>query len=318
MICTCPKCHGQIELDLPEVTEAGTTAACPACNGKFNVHRESFGGRALRKPHEISCASCGNQLGPELHCSSCGAQFPDYVVVSTGRRKVRRTGKKVKLKFSPFPQPAKSATQLPTLDMAMRPEAAGKTAPKSAVVSRLPKGLVIAISLLVLVIAAAAGTYLYQKQQAEELYAKNFVLASFCIQTGFERAQKASTRILAEWKEKTDAGQFYAPRPSLDDDRDFGIIGSKYDQALGKLSPVPEKFANSMERLNKLQGPYNKLRSLVMAPGNSQPNFAEAKTKIEAEYKQAIRDYRSGMPEVMLEKLTSESLKFKGLKVLLQ
>jgi hypothetical protein len=317
MNCTCPKCHGSVELDLPEITEAGTTAVCPACNAKFNLHRESFGGRALRKPHEISCASCGNQLGPETHCHSCGAQFPDYVVVSTGRRKVRRTGKKVKLKFSPFPQAPKTANQLPTLDMAMRAESVS-TKPQLPAASAPPKRLTIAISVLVLIVAVAIGGFLYQKKQTELLYARNFVLASYCIQTGFDRAQKASIRIQTEWKAKNDAGLPYTSRARMEDERHFGIINSKYDATFQKLSNPPEKFQGSEERLAKLQAPYNRLRTQVLSPGQSLPAFAEASAKADADFKQAVKDYRAGMPEELLNQLKEESLKFMSLKVLLK
>ena len=117
MTCTCPKCHQKIELDLPEVTEAGTSAVCPACNTRFSVYKESFGGRALRKSSEISCATCGNELGCGTHCSSCGAQFPDYLVASLSRKRARRQLKKITLKTSPFPRKQKAMTPLPSLGM---------------------------------------------------------------------------------------------------------------------------------------------------------------------------------------------------------
>lgn len=85
---TCPKCHANIELEVShsDVTEAGTTASCPACKAHLTLFKESFGGRALRKSDEVSCSHCGGQLGAELHCQSCGVPFPDYLVTALGKK----------------------------------------------------------------------------------------------------------------------------------------------------------------------------------------------------------------------------------------
>jgi len=316
MTCTCPKCHQKIELDLPEVTEAGTSATCPACNARFNVFRESFGGRALRKSSEISCASCGSELGPETFCPSCGAQFPEYLVISLGRRRARDT-KKIKLKTSPFLQKDRStATQLPSLGMSLKPEEARHQEVK-APGSRFPKPVVIAVSLVLVLALVAAGSVFYLKNKAEKVYAKNFVLATYCVQTGVDRSLKATTRMSAEWKAKADAGQPYAAHPSADDERDFGLINGKLDLALSKLNDPPKKFAACNDKLSRLQGVYGKLRSLVSTPGTSQQIFVDSASKLDGEYKLAAREYKSGMPDEIMGELVSASMKFKGLKLLL-
>ena len=317
MMCTCPKCHAKIELELPEVTEAGTPGACPACNARFMVHRESFGGRALRKSNEISCAHCGSELGPQMHCMVCGAQFPDYLVPTLGRKRARRVSKKIKLDTSPFPQTQRVTSQLPSLEMSMRPEAA-KALPVYPSSTRRAKPLLVAVSLLLVVALVAAGSVFYLKIKAEKAYAKNFVLATYCIQTGFDRGLKSTARISAEWKGKMDAGQAYSARPSPDDERDFGIISRKLTPVLGKLTPAPEKFASCNDRLNKLQAVYNNLRSLVLAPGNSQQIFADTSSKLENDYRLAVKEYKTGMPQEIMEELVSASLKFKGLRPLLR
>ena len=317
MMCTCPKCHAKIELELPEVTEAGTPASCPACNARFTVHRESFGGRALRKTSEISCAVCGSELGSQMHCAACGAQFPDYLVPTLGRRRSRRDTKKVKLKTSPFPQAQKPHSQLPSLEMSMKPEAA-KSPAHAPAGARRPKILLVAAGVLVLAAVIAAGSVFFLKIKAEKAYAKSFVLATYCIQTGYDRALKASARISGEWKGKMDQGQPYAARPNLEEERDFGIINNKLDPAVRNLGQAPEKFASCNEKLSKLQAVYNKLRTLVLAPGNSQQAFADSTGKLEADYRQAVKEYKSGLPQEIMEELVSASLKFKGLRPLLR
>ena len=317
MTCTCPKCHQKIELDLPEVTEAGTSAACPACSARFNLFKESFGARALRKSSEISCAACGSELGSETHCPSCGAQFPDYLVVSLGRRRARKESKKIKLKTSPFPKKETAATVLPSLGMSMKPEDA-RLLPVQASGSRLPKPLVIIATVLLVIVLAAGGAMAYLKNKAEKSYAKNFVLATYCLQTGIDRAAKANTRISAEWKAKMEAGQPYTPRASIEDDRDFGIIGNKFDQAMQKLSNPPEKFASSNEKLTKLQSVYNKARSLAYTPGASLPGFMDSANRLDNDYKQAAKEFKAGMPDEIMDELVSAGLKFKSLRPLLK
>jgi len=317
MMCTCPKCHATIELDLPEVTEAGTSAACPACNARFSVHRESFGGRALRKSGEISCASCGSELGSQTHCTACGAQFPDYLVVSLGRRRARRESKKLKLKTSPFPQAPKSSSQLPSLGMSLKPED-GTRPGQEASDSRRPKTSARTISLLVLVALIGAGVFFYLKIQAEKTYAKNFILTTYCVQTGVDKALKSNARIAAEWKLKADAGQPYVARPGLDDERDFGIISGKIDSLAQKLTDAPKKFAPCAEKLGKLQAVFTKLHALALAPGNSLQGLNDSSSKLDAEYKLAVKEYKAGMPDEIMEELVSASQRFKGLRPLLR
>ena len=318
MNCTCPKCHAKIELDLPEVTEAGTSAACPACNSRFSVYRESFGARALHKTGEISCVPCGNELGPQTHCPNCGAQFPDYYVVSLGRKRARKADKKVKLKGSPFPKSGKAAGApvniLPSLG-SLQPEAQARPAVSAA--PRSSKMLTIAVSVCVVVALVGAGTFFYLKNKAEKTYLRNFVLATYCVQLGVDKSLKAGEKIAAEWKTKADAAQPYKPRASLEDEKDLDIIKTKLEGIKPNLSQSPEKFAQCNDRLAKLEVVYNKLRSQVLAPGNSLPSFVDNNGKLDIEYKQAVKAFKSGMPEEIMNELQIAGKRYKGLRPLL-
>jgi hypothetical protein len=315
MTCTCPKCHAIIELDLPEVTDTAAPAACPACNTRFNLYRESFGARALHRSGEISCASCGSILGPQMHCASCGAQFPDYLVASLGRKKVRKEGKKLQLRTSPFPKRTSTVNHVPTLEMSMRPEVA--TTARTTSSSKYPKPLVMVSCALVLIALIAGGSAWYLKNKTEKAYAKNFILATYCLQIGIEKALKSSTRISTDWKQKQASGQTYTPRPTVVEERDFTIINNKLDPALQDLTVTPEKFAGCAEKLDKFKAVYAKLHSLVVTPGNSLPNFTDMANKADAENQQAIKEFRSGMPDEMIRELNNASLKFKILRPLL-
>jgi len=317
MKCTCPKCHAKIELDLPEVTEAGTTALCPDCNARFNVFRESFGGRALRKTSELSCAPCGSELGAQLHCPTCGAQFPDYLVVSLGRKKVRRATTKIKLKSSPLHRPDKAMSQLPSLEMSMK----GEPLPSMAAgpsVGKYRKSVTIAVCLLVAVVLAAAGSMYYAKYQEEKEFVRNFVTATYGVQVGTDKSLKAGAHIAADWKVKLDAGESFRPRLSMDDERELGIVHSKIETASANLSKCPEKFSICNEKLAKLRAVYNKAHALILAPGNSLQNFTDISNKIDAEYRQAAKEFKAAMPEEMMDELITASRRYKGLRPLLK
>jgi len=316
MKCTCPKCQAEIEMDVPEeIPEAGTVTPCPACNVKLNIYRESFGSRALHRTGQVSCAACGAELGPHLHCQTCGASFPDFLVAQVGKRKARRQSKKVALSFSPLPARQQRAVQLPSLDAALHPDAVKGSAHKG-VASGLPRTLQIAIALVVVVALAAGGTFYYFKVETEKKYAKNYALAAFCLQAGIERAQKTGVRMSAEWKQRQDAGQTFTPRLSIDDERGFGLVESKFEPTMGKLGKAPEKFGDCTPALAKLRTVYDKWHALVQTPGNSLQTFNDNNAKVEQEYKQAIRDFKTSLPGSMREELTAASLKLKLLRPL--
>lgn len=317
MKCTCPKCHAKIEIEVTEVTEAGTPVACPACNARFNLYRESFGSRALHRNDAISCAPCGEELGPYLHCPSCGALFPDFVVAQIGRKKARNKGKKVKLSGSPFSLPQRTTPQLPTLDAAYKADTE-KTTKRPVLAQRAPKGLLIWVAALVVIVLAAGGTMYYKKHQAEKSYSKSFAIATYCLQVGIDKAQKIAARTATEWKQRADAGQAYQPRPGIEEERGFAMVEAKLNQAMSKLDQPPERFASCNEKLTKLKEVYNKWRALALAPGNSLQGLTENTAKLDAEYKQAAREFKSGMPPEMMEDLVKASLKLKILRTLLQ
>lgn len=320
MMCTCPKCRAEIELDLPEVDEDGTSASCPACHAKFNLHRETFGGRAYRKAGEISCASCGSKLGPQLHCPTCGMPFPSYVVAGGSRRRTTRKAASIQLSWSPLKKAPKrkgSTFDLPTLEAALQQDATPKSKAK-AVVRQLSNRVVLAVIAVVIIAVAAAGGVMFMKHRSEESFVRNFALASYGVQVGCDRSRQYCQKMAADWKAKLDAGQPYTPRLSVDDDRDLTSIANKVTSLKGKLVNEPEKFKNSTEKLAVVEAAFNKMRALANSPGNSLPAFVDAVSKADADYKAAASQFRSGIPQEMMDQLHVSARRYRGLRPLVQ
>ncbi|HBG04228.1 MAG: hypothetical protein A2075_17135 [Geobacteraceae bacterium GWC2_58_44] len=318
MKCTCPKCRGKIELDLPEVTEEGTSASCPACKAHFTVRRESFGGRALRKSGEISCAYCGNELGPQMHCPTCGQPFPEYLVAALGRKKARAKGPKIKIKSSPFKKYDKMTSQLPTLDSAMAQEGLAASKQQGLVAAGPPKKIVIAAVVLVLVALIAAGAGFYSKKKAETAYMKNFARATYGIQVGADMSRRVCQKVAAEWKVGIEAGRHLAPRPGIDEEKELNSIKTKLDSIKSKCSREPEKFKDCNQKLAKMEATYHKMQALALAPGNSLPGFTDSLNRIEVEYKQATNEFKTGLPDELMEELHSAAKKYRELRPLLK
>lgn len=318
MKCTCPKCEERIELELPDVTEGGTSASCPNCKATMTVFAESFGARALRRTGEISCAACGNELGPQLYCESCGTPYPRYLVHCLGRKKAPGKAVKFQLTSSPFRKSSRGGSQFPTLEAAMSQNESAPPKKAGAVKKQLNKGLLAGLAVLLLLVGGFAGFTYYTKWKTESAYMKNFARAAYGVQVGMEMSRKVCQRIAGDWQASIVAGKPLPPRPSAENERELQSIGAKLDGIKVKLAEEPEKFQNCNQRLFKIEGSYKKLQTLALSPGSSLPGFTDAVSKAEAEYKQASADFKSGMPPELMEELHSASKIYRDLKPLLQ
>lgn len=318
MKCTCPKCRQSIELLLTEISEGGTSASCPACKANFTIYQESFGARALRKTGEISCSSCGNELGPQMHCAICGRPYPDYLVASLGRRKGSKKAQKLTLKSSPLRKPDSTTSQLPSLS-----GTSGQAAPALAKKmdlggQRFSKGVVLATSALVLVAVLAAGAGIYLKKKAETQYMKNFALATYGIQVGIDTSRGVCQKMAGDWKAGVEAGKVVTPRPTAAEEQKLARIQTELASLKSKLSEEPKKFKDCGAKLSKLEGVYSKGQALALAPGNSLPTFTNSIDKLDAEYKQVAQQFKAEIPPELMQELQSSSQKFRGLKPLLK
>jgi uncharacterized protein YbaR (Trm112 family) len=304
MMCTwCPKCSAEIELDLPPVTEEGTSVACPACKARLWVFKESFAARAFRKTKEISCEKCGKELGHSTYCPSCGALFPDYLVVSAGRKRVRkvtiikeiRTPKRGRSEFAAhWPGAA-------TLPVSQKP---GKNTHKT---------FLITVSLLVLAIVVSFGIHAYKQNIAEKQYTANYLRALYCIKTAADRSLKTCAKISAGWKANLDAGRNVNPRVSAEDEADLNKVSGEIDKYMQKLNPPPQKFVSTNETLANLNGVVTRLQSLAVAPSGSLQTFTDSAGKLDSEYKKAAQELKASLPGKLAEELKKAGVKYKGL-----
>jgi hypothetical protein len=315
MKCTCPKCQGNIELDLPEVTKEGISVSCPLCKAVLTVHSESFGARALRKSGEISCASCGNELGPQMHCETCGTPFPTYLVTCLGRKKGLKKSAKLKIKSSPFKKQSKASSQLPTLDDAMA-EAISK--PRIVAGKSYSKNVVIAVTVIVLLALVAAGTGFYSKKKTDTAYAKNFAGATYGMLVGVTKSRTICLDMATKWQASIEAGKPMAPRPGSADEKDLQAIRSKLDSIKAKFPQEPKKFKNCNQKLARMEAAYMKMQSLALLPGTSLPAFTDSIDNIDMEYKQATKELKSDLPAELMAELQKASMIYPDLKSLLQ
>lgn len=320
MTCTCPKCQATIEISVPEVTEQGTTASCPACKASFHLYLESFGGRAFRKCGEIVCAKCGNELGPESHCRHCGLPFPSYVVIGLTRRRRASKATKLQLNFNFAPSrkqaPRGSTMDLPSLETAMKQEEAASKRKPVVGKAQSSRKVALAVGLLVSVALAAGGAAVYLKMRAEKTFVQNFALATYGVQLGVDRSRKSYQKIAADWKAKADAGQSFVPRPAVDDEKDLNSIKNKLNDLRPKLAEEPAKFKDSTPKLAKFEGVFDKMRSLALAPGNSLPAYTDSINKAEADYKVAANELKIGITPELLDHLKKAAQRYRGLRPL--
>jgi predicted Zn finger-like uncharacterized protein len=317
MMCTCPKCRQTIELILPDVTEEGKSASCPACNASFVVFKESFGARAMRRTGEISCSSCGNELAPQLHCPACGRPYPDYLVAALGRKKAGTKGPRLKMKTSPFQKKESITSQLPSLDSAMAQEPAAAKKPAAAP-QRFSKGVVLATSALVLMALIAAGAGMYFKMKAEAKYMANFALATYGIQVGIDTSREVCQKMATDWKEGVAAGKEVAPRATIAEEKKLVHIQAEIASVKSSLSQEPEKFKTCNAKLARFEGLFGKMHSLSRTPGSSLPAFLNDIDKLDAEYKQTAQQFKAELPPELMKELKSASERYRGLKPLLK
>lgn len=315
MTCNCPKCRAEINVDVSDVTEEGSTTSCPLCNARFSVHRENFGGRAFRKTGDISCARCGSLLGPETHCYACGRPFPDYVVAALNRKKAGPAIPEYKAKVSLFQKRIKKSSGTPSSDFTRNAPSA-KPKPVMAKLSQRKKTVI--ASVLGVIVAAAIGGAFYVKKQAEAAYLKSYSVACYGIQLSEDKSFGACQKLATDWKAKTDAGQTFIPRIPLQDENELRKLVDRIGEVKAELAKEPGKFKGCNDQLAKLEAPMIKMRTLAFAPGNSLPAFTESASKIDAEYKGAAAQFKASLPEEVTAALREAAKRYRGLRPLVQ
>lgn len=316
MKCNCPKCRAKVDLAVPDVTEEGTSATCPACNAKFRVARESFAGRALRKSGEITCAFCGGDLGSTINCTACGRVYPDYLVTGDRRKTTASKGTKLKLSSSPFTGRRKSV-EVVSLEEAMKGERRPSPKNPGSADDAKKRKLTLAAGLVVLLLAIAGGGWGYLQKKAETTYRHNFAVATHGVQVGADKSRKLCQKLAADWKAKSDAGQTFVPRLSVAEEAELKSVRETLETVKAKMSEEPGRYKSCNEKLHKLEDGYSKLNALALSPGNSLAGFTDSLSKLDGEYKRAANDFKASIPADLMEELVTASTKFRGLRPLI-
>lgn len=312
LICSCPKCSAKIELDLTQIREDTASDNCPACNARFVLTRESFARRATRKASEINCAHCGGQLDHSQYCPSCKALYPDYYAAEfpDAAKKRARQNRNLfgGLKNFSFEWGSSSAPSIDYKPMLMDSE------PWQEPVGWKKKNIITGVSTVVIVALIAFGINFYSHFKAKKQYAASYVMALYGIKTGTDLGLAMCGKISADWTVKSSSGQNVPPHASVDEENQLNKVKAQTDKYLQQLNDPPSVFAESNERLLKLNGLFVKLHAAVLNPPGTITNFVELTQKTENDFKVASADLKKNLPTELSELLDIAKAKYRGMK----
>ena len=302
MMCSCPKCAAEIELNIASISEEGGYTPCPECKSRFWIGKESFARRALKKEGKIYCEACGKELDCLIVCTACGVVFPDYCLLQASKPATRQFVK-AEISWSFGAKPAKQAKQAYAIPQ------------KSTSVTALSrKFLVRAVCLLFFVALAVVGGTVYKQKKAEQRYAANYMLALYGMKYGVDLNLNQCARLAADWKAKTDAGQRFVPHLTADEESSSARIKTKLELIMPKLDKAPQKFTKANEQIGKLYGIQMRLSALAASPSGSLPGFTDSANKLGNDFKSAAQELKAGLPKELSEEFQNASIKYKELR----
>jgi hypothetical protein len=302
MICSCPKCHIDIDVDLAQIPEQGANPACPECKSRFWVSQEPFALRAFKKEGKIYCLECDRELGVLNFCQGCKAQYPGYWVVQS-TRPVRRRIEKPAFSINLLPKPQKKARVI--AETISSGDGVGR--PILAKVG----GLALALMLVV-----AAGVY-FVNSKLEREYSENFVIAVYGIKSGTDRSLKNFSSVVADWQSKTFTGGNFNLSVTSKEEADLRTIKNEIDQIMAKLDSPPPKFSQTNEKLTRLYTFYTQLHALNLNPPKSYVEFTDSVSRIEKNFDLTARELKTTLPGELAEELLKAGTKYKNLKFII-
>lgn len=301
MICSCPKCHAQIEVDLSSIAENGTFTSCPECRGRFWTSKETYARMALKKDGKTYCDKCGNELDHLIVCAGCGVMYPDYYLVQASKPPRRQVEKPDLFSMSFTLKPAAKQTYIYT---GAKQSVDGPSKLISAKV-----GLIVLVALL----SVGAG-YFYHISKSEGKYAKNYMRALYTIKSGTDFSLSICAKLSTEWKTNMDAGQKYAPHISEEDVARLNSVKVTTDRIMLTLDNPPKKFVNSKEKLANLYWVYARAHALALTPSGSLPGYTDSASKSQSEFNVALQELKGSLPPVLSKELILAKAKYRGLK----
>lgn len=304
MNCFCPKCSAGITPDIKELPAEGAFVKCQECGAGFNLQRETFARRALRKGAQVSCAECGSQLGPDIYCPGCHAIYPDYHVSETSSAATRKLAKLVASLKGSGKKKAAHVT-IRNEERSSGGSAAGKRV-------RLPgKPLQVALILIVLLALVGGGGFYYYQDRTEKEYAEKYVRTLNGIKKAGDHAVKLSTKLVNDWR----ANQTPTPPPLTPQEvKSLASGRSDLEILMKRIDEPPKNFVPSREAIKKYHESYLKLNSLLSTAPTSLDSFAASSKKVEDNFRKSGRELKTGLPPKIADRLNKSLEHYKNLK----
>lgn len=305
MMCNCPKCSAELEVDLSAMPAEGSFNKCASCNTNFVVRKESFAKRALYKGTDIACGECGNPPGSSIYCQSCHAIYPDLLVIETSSAAKKQLGKILSslnvLKNLKINIPTKA-----------HHEAAKHTAPagkgKGIKLPGMGQPAQLATVLAVILVMLIGGGYYWYQNKVATAYSQQYVRALFGLKTARDAEVAIGNRVAASWK----AGASYTLTGT--ELKSASSAKSDVDTLLKAKWNVPGKFKASNDALTKLYESYGKLHAAVSSTTGTSEIYAGAVKKADDEFMRNAREIKAGLPEKLAEQLSESKKKYKVLQ----
>lgn len=299
-------------LSLESIPEDGMLVKCSDCNSSFQIIRETFSHRALRKGSEIFCISCGSSVGNSTSCSVCGQPFPDYHAVepasAAGKQakkfisfftlsrssKLGRAGKKDKL--------AASSQSVSLSESGSKATSRGR---------RLVKTIFVA--LVVFAILTTGGAF-YYLQQKEAKYADIYVKAIYGLKAGTDLNLKYCSKLAADWKKSMDSGQNVIPRLTPAELSLLSSSKTEVEKRMQQSADAPEKFIKNQKSLTKLFDTYKKSYALVSTPAANMIILTETANKLSTDFGKDAEELKKNLPSSLANELAKGKQKYRELK----
>ena len=176
------------------------------------------------------------------------------------------------------------------------------------------KYIVMGVSAVVIVALVAFGLNFYVHAKARKQYAASYVIALYGIKMGTDLSLKLCSKISAEWTAKASTGQNSPPLITVDDENQLNNVKIQTDKYLQKLNDPPKVFAESNERLLKLNESFGKVRVAALKPSGTVTNFVELTQKAEKDFKVASAEIKKDLPAELSAELEIAKAKYRGLK----
>jgi hypothetical protein len=158
------------------------------------------------------------------------------------------------------------------------------------------------VALLAVIVFIA---FFYMKSRAEDIFAREFVVALYGVKSGTEQCLTKSELLTSGSR-------------LLDKDlRQLQSVKAEIDSALQVLSPPPKKFSDAHTRLLKLSGTYEKLYTLCTSSGPS-AELATATAALDAQFYAQAKELKGSLPPELLAELIAKAPRYGNLQFMLE